>query len=133
MTHVTCRLTAKNQDQLQNPTLGNRVCYLFTSADNVALPAFAAGRRARPARHAAPLLVGPRRLPLSINIFRLHGAQQQIRRTPPLRSSDGTDGRTGRETDRFIDPAPFTMRAVPVMPPACMVNVSRIDLYSAVL
>jgi len=26
MTHVTCRLTAKNQDQLGNPTLGNRVC-----------------------------------------------------------------------------------------------------------
>ena len=25
MTHVTCRLTAKNRDQLQNPTLGNRV------------------------------------------------------------------------------------------------------------
>ena len=23
MTHVTCRLTAKNWDQLQNPTLGN--------------------------------------------------------------------------------------------------------------
>ena len=25
MIHVTCRLTAKNRDQLQNPTLGNRV------------------------------------------------------------------------------------------------------------
>jgi len=25
MTHVTCRLTAKNRDQLWNPTLGNRV------------------------------------------------------------------------------------------------------------
>ena len=25
MTHVTCRLTARNRDQLQNPTLGNRV------------------------------------------------------------------------------------------------------------
>jgi len=23
--HVTCRLTAKNRDQLRNPTLGNRV------------------------------------------------------------------------------------------------------------
>jgi len=33
MTHVTCRLTAKNRDQRQNPTLGNRVWanfYLFT-------------------------------------------------------------------------------------------------------
>jgi len=25
MTHVTCRLTAKNRDQLRNPTIGNRV------------------------------------------------------------------------------------------------------------
>ena len=25
MTHVTCRLTAKNRDQLRDPTLGNRV------------------------------------------------------------------------------------------------------------
>jgi len=25
MTHVTCRLTAENRDQLRNPTLGNRV------------------------------------------------------------------------------------------------------------
>ena len=30
MTHITCRLTAKNQDQLRNPTLGNRVWANFT-------------------------------------------------------------------------------------------------------
>jgi len=29
MTHVTCRLTAKNRDQLRNPTLGNRVQATF--------------------------------------------------------------------------------------------------------
>jgi len=29
MTQVTCRLTAKNRDQLQNPTLGNRVWATF--------------------------------------------------------------------------------------------------------
>ena len=29
MTHVTCRLTAKNQDQLRNPTFGNRVWATF--------------------------------------------------------------------------------------------------------
>ena len=29
MTHVTCRLTAKNRDQLRNPTLGNRVWATF--------------------------------------------------------------------------------------------------------
>jgi len=30
MTHVSCRLTAKNRDQLWNPTLGNRVWATFT-------------------------------------------------------------------------------------------------------
>ena len=29
MTHVTCRLTVKNRDQLRNPTLGNRVWAIF--------------------------------------------------------------------------------------------------------
>ena len=29
MTHVTCRLTAKNRDLLQNPTLGNRATFLL--------------------------------------------------------------------------------------------------------
>jgi len=31
MIHVTCRLTAKNLDQLRNPTLGNRVWATFFS------------------------------------------------------------------------------------------------------
>ena len=30
MTHVICRLTAKNRDQLRNPTLGNRIWATFT-------------------------------------------------------------------------------------------------------
>jgi len=30
MTHVTCRLPAKNRDQLRNPTLVNRVWATFT-------------------------------------------------------------------------------------------------------
>jgi len=30
MAHVTCRLTAKNRDQLRNPTLGNGVWATFT-------------------------------------------------------------------------------------------------------
>jgi len=32
MTHVTCKLTAKNRDQLRNPTLGNRVWPTFLYA-----------------------------------------------------------------------------------------------------
>jgi len=34
MTHVTCRLTAKNRDQLRNPTLGNRIWATFTFFTN---------------------------------------------------------------------------------------------------
>ena len=30
MTHITCRLTAKNRDQLRNPMLGNRLGATFT-------------------------------------------------------------------------------------------------------
>jgi len=33
MTHVICRLTAKNRDQLRNPTLGNRVWATFLTPD----------------------------------------------------------------------------------------------------
>ena len=32
MTHVTCRLTAKNRDQLRNPTLGNHLLRLNANA-----------------------------------------------------------------------------------------------------
>jgi len=61
---------------------------------NVALLAFAAECRA-----AAPLLLGTRSLPLSIDVSRRHGAQQQTRRKPQLRSIDGTDRQTDRQTD----------------------------------
>ena len=30
MTHITCRLTSKNRDELRHPTLGNRVWATFT-------------------------------------------------------------------------------------------------------
>ena len=43
MTHVTCRLTAKNRDQFRSPTLGNRVwasLFKCTRADNVAMEMF---------------------------------------------------------------------------------------------
>ena len=139
MTHVTCRLTAKNRDLLRNPTLGNRlratsaflhVCVgavlprgahaklthksvlsVVNSAISMALCAFAAERRA-----AAPLILGARCLPLSIDISGPHGDQQQTRHTPLLRSNDGTDGRRDGRTDALplVDPAPHTMRAVPV-------------------
>ena len=42
MTHVTCRLTAKNRDQLRNPTHGNRVWATFTLFDDSATSRFAA-------------------------------------------------------------------------------------------
>ena len=37
MTQVTCRLTAKNRDRLQDPTLGNRVWATFTFLQMVQL------------------------------------------------------------------------------------------------
>jgi len=40
---------------------------------------------------AAPLLLGARRPPLSIDISCPHGAQQQTRRLPLLLLNDGTD------------------------------------------
>ena len=36
MTHITCRLTAKNQDQLRNRTLGNRVWATFLATQPTA-------------------------------------------------------------------------------------------------
>jgi len=37
MIHVTCKLTAKNRDQLRNPTLGNRVWATFLSGQEAML------------------------------------------------------------------------------------------------
>jgi len=44
MTHVTCRLTAENRDQLQNPTLGYRVwtTSAFIVCVRCIMPAFSA-------------------------------------------------------------------------------------------
>jgi len=52
------------------------------------LPAFAAQRRAAAPGCSAAAAGHPA---LSINIFCAYGAQQQTRRTPLLRSTDGTD------------------------------------------
>jgi len=48
----------------------------------------------RPRAAAAPLLLGARLPPLSIDISCVRGAQQQTRRSSVVRSNDGTDGRT---------------------------------------
>jgi len=45
MTHVTCRLTAKNRDQLRNRTLGNRVWATFYIYDAPCADRGAARRR----------------------------------------------------------------------------------------
>jgi len=111
------------------------VISLVNSAVNMTLPAFAAKRRAvAPCcgavlwrRAVAPLLsrcavalccgaVAAERPSLSIIISCPRGAQQQTHHTPLLRSNDGTDAWTDRQTDggtldRFIDPATHIMRA----------------------
>ena len=72
-----------------------------TYAENVALPAFAAARRAA----AAPAVQQ------SIDFSYPPGPQQQTRRTL-LQRENGTDGQTHKQTDRqtdghrFVDPAP---------------------------
>jgi len=83
---------------------------LPTSADNVALPAFAAARRA-----AARLLLTahPPRVKQSINISCPPGQRQQTR-SSSTRLPNGTDRQTdGQTPDSCIDPAPHTMRTVP--------------------
>jgi len=56
MTHVTCRLTAKNRDQLRNPRLGTRVWATFTFHGAIGLKWFTecadsdAGKQALPAK-----------------------------------------------------------------------------------
>jgi len=62
---------------------------------------------------AAPMLLFAQRPPLSmIDISRPHGARQQTRRTPRLRSNDGTDTQTDGRTDErstvCVDPAAHT-------------------------
>ena len=45
MTHIACRLTVKNWDQLRNPTLGNRVWAIFTFYSKKKPPAQVVMRR----------------------------------------------------------------------------------------
>ena len=69
MTHVTCRLTAENRDQLRNPTLGNRITF--------SLPFLRSFGRAAGAVQQAPTLsskhgqrrVDSRRMRLNTDLF----------------------------------------------------------------
>ena len=56
MTHVTCRLTAKNRDQLRNPTLCNRVWATFTFFIHYGHAAVIPIYSARKYEHTSPLL-----------------------------------------------------------------------------
>ena len=64
MTHVTCRLTAKNRDQLRNPTLGNRVWATFTffNRDQTTLP----GNRGKAVWTTCPWRYASERWPTSL-------------------------------------------------------------------
>ena len=61
VTHVTCRLTAKNRDQLRNPTLGNRVwaTVTFFNVTRLRHGVFAARLRAIFQRRESHYTVGP--------------------------------------------------------------------------
>jgi len=88
MTHVTCKLTAKNRDRLRNPTLGNRVwatflnyCVKQVSVDPPRITAMTL-----PARYGA-----------------LAPATDMDRKAA---ATDGKDRRTdGRTPERYVDPA----------------------------
>jgi len=55
MTHVTCRLTAKNRDSLRNATLGNRVLgYLFTRTSHSFIPGLKPSFSANPSHRSLP-------------------------------------------------------------------------------
>jgi len=77
MTHITCRLTAKNRDQLRNTTLGNRVWATFTFFTTIVVfgadvrrGANAGARTAAPRlRRAAPSVRPSVRLSLYIDCF----------------------------------------------------------------
>ena len=59
MTHITCRLTAENRDQLRNPTLGNQVrasfCFSRSPRPSVSLPSWPPRNCGAPRRHEANL------------------------------------------------------------------------------
>jgi len=74
------------------------VFIIVNSAVNMT-SAFAAERRAAAPSCGAAAAGRPA---LSIVIFCAYGAQQQTRRTPLLRSTDGTDVLTDRRTDGHL-------------------------------
>ena len=96
MTHVTCKLTAKNRHQLRNPTLGNRVWATFFTAYYVATvnngSRFCRGRLDRSLRRSVsvdrryatsvPIRPGPRawREPLICSLDRRLAADQFLPR-----------------------------------------------------
>ena len=126
MTHVTCRLTAKNRDQLRNPTLGNRARATFnfflqcsssaslktelnrltrqvcvqppTPADNVALLAFTAC--------CGELLLGAGRA--AVDRY-LPPAGPTAANPPHAAAAGEWDRQTHGQTPfRYIGPAPHT-------------------------
>ena len=86
---------------------------LPTSADNVALPAFAAARPRRAAAAAASDRVGPVAVHQSIDISWSPGPQQQTR-SSGVRRPDETDWQW-QTPDSCIDTAPHTLRASPII------------------
>ena len=109
-------------------TLSLRRCYnksvfsLAYSAVNVALPAFAAERR------AAPPCCGAFAAGRPIDISCTRGAQQQTRRAPLLRPNYGTDRQMDAHPHRYVDPAPHTMRTVPICTIRCVKQGKNVDI-----
>ena len=119
MTRVTCRLTAKNRDQLRNPTLGNRVWATFTFLEAAAMRPFAISSAA--ACRAVVDLVGAGAAGAhdpdgaARRRRQLHGEGEQRRRSGQvLRDSDCQAGvghaRRQDATDRVVPLGPDASR-----------------------
>jgi len=121
MTHITCRLTAKNREQLRNPMLGNRVWAtfllqleyitkingndesVFSYGDNVALPA----------HHCCCGPVLPWQRPCSSQLISPTCLAQSSK--PAACCCSGRIGETDGQTPyHYRDPALHTMQTVPI-------------------
>ena len=145
MTHVTCRLTAKNRDQHRNPTLGNRVWAtlpFYIERDSQETAEMVIGlKRQRPtsccyAHEQVCVQLSTSADSVTIPAFaatRRAAARLLLTAGPPHVQQPIESGRAhsgkpaaaachgrmgqidGRTPDSCLDPSPHTMRAVPII------------------
>jgi len=123
-THVTCSLTAKNRDQLRNPTLGNRVwaTFTFTFACRPPPPRRRPGKQLRLAarpptrsdvvRHAKCKHAVDCRISLNINFFTIRHTTRAIYRLTVQTLPDGLETQFTPPDTTQTGPSCLVWRAV---------------------